>query len=190
MPVDALRAVDTGRVARNITLRALFRHVGVETNATSLSTMAAVALLPSWRSAAYYSLPLSAGRSNALLPTFSRYLSPILAIPTLQSLMDLLPPFLLAVPKKKVSHSRKAMRAANKGLKDKTSGWLLLRLNLSSLNLFSVDIVNCPGCGTAKLAHHLCPACYSSASRRWKAQQKTGTAVGLGTSLDIPTVEA
>ncbi|KAF7785034.1 hypothetical protein Agabi119p4_1199 [Agaricus bisporus var. burnettii] len=35
------------------------------------------------------------------------------------SLADLFPPFLLAVPKKKVSHSRKAMRAANKGLKDK-----------------------------------------------------------------------
>ncbi|KAF8501923.1 hypothetical protein JB92DRAFT_2650701, partial [Gautieria morchelliformis] len=70
------------------------------------------------------------------------------------SLLELLPPFLFAVPKKKVSHSRKAMRAANKGLKDKT------------------NIVNCPGCGTAKLAHHLCPACYSSASREWKAQQR------------------
>jgi len=43
------------------------------------------------------------------------------SIPSLQSLVDLFPPFLLAVPKKKVSHSRKAMRAANKGLKDKQS---------------------------------------------------------------------
>ncbi|KAG8968074.1 hypothetical protein FRC03_008773 [Tulasnella sp. 419] len=76
------------------------------------------------------------------------------ALPTIQSLLDLFPPFLLAVPKKKVSHSRKSMRSANKGLKDKT------------------NIVNCPGCGGAKLAHHLCPACYSSMSRAWKAEQK------------------
>ncbi len=47
-----------------------------------------------------------------------------LTLPSLASLWDLLPPFLLAVPKKKVSHSRKAMRAANKGLKDKTSSSL------------------------------------------------------------------
>lgn len=38
-----------------------------------------------------------------------------------QSILELLPPFLLAVPKKKTSHSRKAMRSANKGLKDKQS---------------------------------------------------------------------
>lgn len=43
------------------------------------------------------------------------------SIPSLPSLVDLFPPFLLAVPKKKVSHSRKSMRAANKGLKDKQS---------------------------------------------------------------------
>jgi len=39
----------------------------------------------------------------------------------LDSLLELFPPFLLAVPKKKTSHSRKAMRSANKGLKDKRS---------------------------------------------------------------------
>ncbi len=44
------------------------------------------------------------------------------SIPLLPSLRDIIPPFLLAVPKKKVSHSRKAMRSANKGLKDKQSG--------------------------------------------------------------------
>lgn len=48
-------------------------------------------------------------------PTFS------LAIPSIQALLDLFPPFLLAVPKSKTSHSRKAMRSANKGLKDKHS---------------------------------------------------------------------
>lgn len=49
-------------------------------------------------------------------------LSPLsLGLPSLQSLLELLPPIVWAVPKKKVSHSRKAMRDANKGLKDKTS---------------------------------------------------------------------
>lgn len=92
----------------------------------------AVALLPSWRSATLYSLPLFAGRSNALTSTIFRHFPwamPVLAIPTFQSLLELFPPFLLAVPKKKVSHSRKAMRAANKGLKDKTSTTFRLVLN-------------------------------------------------------------
>ncbi|KAF9512610.1 hypothetical protein BS47DRAFT_1297519, partial [Hydnum rufescens UP504] len=57
------------------------------------------------------------------------------------------PSIVLAVPKKKVSHSRKGMRSANKGLKDKT------------------NIVACPACGQPKLAHHLCQSCYSQMSR-------------------------
>jgi len=55
------------------------------------------------------------------------------SIPSLQSLVDLFPPFLLAVPKKKVSHSRKAMRAANKGLKDKQSVSFFCSLVLSHM---------------------------------------------------------
>jgi hypothetical protein len=42
------------------------------------------------------------------------------------SLVELFPPFLLAVPKKKVSHSRKSMRSAHKGLKNKTSKYSLV----------------------------------------------------------------
>ncbi|TFK96872.1 hypothetical protein BDV98DRAFT_535947 [Pterulicium gracile] len=72
----------------------------------------------------------------------------------LGSLLELFPPFLLAVPKKKVSHSRKSMRAANKGLKDKQ------------------NIVNCPACGSAKLAHHLCANCYTFLNRQWKQSTK------------------
>lgn len=44
-----------------------------------------------------------------------------LGLPSLASLQDVLSPWLLAVPKKKTSHSKKAMRASNKGLTDKTS---------------------------------------------------------------------
>jgi len=65
-------------------------------------------------------------------------------------LEDLFPSILLAAPKKKVSHSRKSMRSAHKGLKDKT------------------NIVSCPACGQPKLAHNLCPACYSQFSRARK----------------------
>ncbi|SHO78993.1 Similar to S.cerevisiae protein MRPL32 (Mitochondrial ribosomal protein of the large subunit) [Malassezia sympodialis ATCC 42132] len=57
---------------------------------------------------------------------------------------------LLAAPKKKVSHSRKAMRAANKGLKDR------------------VDLVHCPGCHRPKPQHHLCEHCYGDLARSLK----------------------
>ncbi|KAJ7788457.1 hypothetical protein B0H14DRAFT_2948714 [Mycena olivaceomarginata] len=80
-----------------------------------------------------------------------------LSFPSLQSLLELFPPFVLAVPKSKVSHSRKSMREANKGLKDKHSAYCQL-----------------PGCGAPKLAHHLCNQCYSFLSRMWK-QSKQNT---------------
>jgi hypothetical protein len=44
-----------------------------------------------------------------------------LLLPRIESILELFPPWLLAVPKKKTSHSRKGMRSANKGLKDKNS---------------------------------------------------------------------
>ncbi|KAH9984684.1 hypothetical protein BJV74DRAFT_776166 [Russula compacta] len=88
------------------------------------------------------------------------------SIPRLPSLRDLIPPFLLAVPKKKVSHSRKAMRSANKGLKDKQ------------------NLVHCPGCGSPKLAHHLCPHCYSSINRAWKAKSRND---GSASTSEVPS---
>lgn len=57
-----------------------------------------------------------------------------LALPTLRSLLDLLPPFLLAVPKKKVSHSRKRMRNHQKyALEDKRRElYRLIEIELSA----------------------------------------------------------
>ncbi|MBW0500358.1 hypothetical protein O181_040073 [Austropuccinia psidii MF-1] len=49
---------------------------------------------------------------------------------------------LKAVPKKKVSHSRKRMRSAHKGLKP------------------DLGIVACPACGEPKRQHFLCLHCY------------------------------
>ncbi|KAF9069063.1 ribosomal L32p protein family-domain-containing protein [Rhodocollybia butyracea] len=98
------------------------------------------------------------------IPFFTKPLLPALfalpgafKLPSLASLLeDIFPGILLAVPKKKVSHSRKAMRSANKGLKDK------------------LNLVHCPGCGAPKLAHHLCPTCYSFLHRMWKSEKKDG----------------
>ncbi|WWC87814.1 ribosomal protein L32 [Kwoniella dendrophila CBS 6074] len=74
---------------------------------------------------------------------------------TLESILELIPPIVWAsVPKKKTSHSRKSMRSANKGLKNKT--------NLSL----------CEACGSIKLTHHVCPTCYSQISRRWKREAR------------------
>ncbi|KAG0206438.1 hypothetical protein BGX28_002110 [Mortierella sp. GBA30] len=56
---------------------------------------------------------------------------------------DLMPSIVwAAVPKSKTSHSKKRMRQATKGLKEQR------------------NIVQCPGCGQAKLMHHLCTHCY------------------------------
>ncbi|WRT65637.1 ribosomal protein L32 [Kwoniella shivajii] len=74
---------------------------------------------------------------------------------SLESILELIPPIVWAsVPKKKTSHSRKSMRAANKGLKNRT--------NLSL----------CEACGSIKLTHHICPNCYSQISRRWKREAR------------------
>src|ERR1700722_13663173 len=80
--------------------------------------MASVAL-----SATTYGI-LSHARTPPLKSSFlTAVLTPLFAFQppwplSLQALLDLLPPFILAVPKK-TSHSRKATRSANKGLKDK-----------------------------------------------------------------------
>ncbi|EGO03407.1 hypothetical protein SERLA73DRAFT_83341 [Serpula lacrymans var. lacrymans S7.3] len=88
-----------------------------------------------------------------ILPSFLSTQQPFnWSIPRLESLLELFPSIVLAVPKKKVSHSRKSMRSANKGLKDK------------------MNIVNCPACGAPKLAHHLCQECYKSITARWKLE--------------------
>jgi large subunit ribosomal protein L32 len=110
------------------------------------------------------------GFAAVVLPTFLASQKPFnWAVPSLQSLLDLFPPFLLAVPKKKVSHSRKAMRSANKGLKDKKSmPYSPLGINDFLTCSLCTDIVSCPACGQAKLAHHLCGECFSNMKRKWR----------------------
>ena len=67
------------------------------------------------------------------------------------------------------------MRSANKGLKDKMSAFFALAIGFLPLSVrftFHIDLVSCPGCGTAKLAHHLCANCYSQISRNYKRELK------------------
>lgn len=110
--------------------------------------------------------------ASGLIPTFLGVPRLAWSIPSLQSLLELFPPFLLAVPKSKISHSRKSMRSANKGLKDKHSTCTPASLGVVGNLPPSQDIVNCPGCGSPKLAHSLCPNCYTFLSRMWKSKKK------------------
>ncbi|OBZ81481.1 putative 54S ribosomal protein L32, mitochondrial [Choanephora cucurbitarum] len=57
---------------------------------------------------------------------------------------------LWAAPKKKTSHSKKRMRASNKGLKQKE------------------NVTSCPACGSNKLLHHLCGHCYGDIKKKAK----------------------
>ncbi|KAF8932171.1 hypothetical protein CPC16_001476 [Podila verticillata] len=67
---------------------------------------------------------------------------------------DLIPSIVFAaVPKSKTSHSKKRMRQATKGLKEQK------------------NIVQCPGCGQAKLMHHLCTHCYKDMKGRGPASK-------------------
>lgn len=63
-----------------------------------------------------------------------------------------LEPILWAAPKKKTSHSKKRMRASNKGLPIKE------------------NVTTCPACGSNKLLHHLCGNCYSDIKKKAKAE--------------------
>lgn len=105
---------------------------------STTGTMASIALQQSrmlWPSLTVpFSRPLLA--ATAFLPSFLP--SAIeWRLPSLASVLELFPPFLLAVPKKKTSHSRKAMRSANKGLKDKRSTSCLVPTFALSLTMAS-----------------------------------------------------
>lgn len=85
------------------------------------SSRSTLPFLPQIQSFLRSSLPQST-ILRSTLSTPAWYLS----IPGLASLLELLPPIVLAVPKSKISHSRKSMRSANKGLKNKSSMSFLL----------------------------------------------------------------
>jgi ribosomal protein L32 len=59
-------------------------------------------------------------------------------------------PILWAAPKKKTSHSKKRMRASNKGIQQKE------------------NVGACPACGSNKLLHHMCPNCYGDIKKKAK----------------------
>ncbi|TXT10928.1 hypothetical protein VHUM_01679 [Vanrija humicola] len=103
-------------------------------------------------------MALALARQAVAGPSFLRAALPALALPVLPrlpSLNDLLEwGITLAVPKSKISHSRKSMRSAHKGIKNKT------------------NLNHCPACGSIKLSHNLCANCFSQISRRWKKEAR------------------
>ena len=128
-------------------------------------------------------LPASPSSTLTLVPSSNTIIPPLP-----QSLLDLLPPWLLAVPKSKTSHSKKSMRSSNKGLKEQQGtfttrlfvrpglpgpaqrvarlSWSCLgpaeaeRVQRADARLPRAGIVACPSCGAAKKAHYLCHSCH------------------------------
>ncbi|SCV68879.1 BQ2448_1000 [Microbotryum intermedium] len=72
----------------------------------------------------------------------------------LQSLQDLLPPILWAVPKSKTTHSKKSMRSSGKGLKQRT------------------NLVGCASCGLPKVSHTICHECHVAFRKEIHAEAK------------------
>ncbi len=97
-------------------------------------------------SASALSIPLVSGMRSLLGGIWQK-----LSIPSLDIEFYLL----LAVPKQKVTHSRKRKRMATKQLK-----------NLQ-------NITKCPACNGPKLAHSLCWPCFSKEQKERKSLLKT-----------------
>ncbi|RUS19843.1 hypothetical protein BC937DRAFT_86822 [Endogone sp. FLAS-F59071] len=110
-------------------------------------------LLLTARTRSFGTLALPLNPLPSLWPSSFRFLG--LSLPAWLS------PILWAVPKKKTSHSKKRMRASNKGLR-----------NLE-------NIITCPGCGNPKLMHHLCVHCYKDVRKKAK-EVKAGLTVVAG----------
>lgn len=108
--------------------------------ASILPRVSAPVTIASSRWATFYAQQLS----HPLLPSLSVGIPGIsLSLPSL--LGDIWDAVLRAVPKKKVSHSKKRHRQmAGKALEDVNS------------------LCKCPGCGQTKRTHRLCPACMLS----------------------------
>lgn len=111
--------------------------------ASILPRVSAPITISSSRWATFYAQQLS----HPLLPSLSVGIPGIsLSLPTL--LGDIWDAVLRAVPKKKVSHSKKRHRQmAGKALEDVNS------------------LCKCPGCGQTKRTHRLCPHCMESTLR-------------------------
>ncbi|GAA6058695.1 hypothetical protein JCM10212_003383 [Sporobolomyces blumeae] len=92
--------------------------------------------------------------SSAADPTLFASIAALIPDSLAAGLRDLLPPWVLAVPKRRTTHSAKRMRSANKHLKEKQ------------------NLVACPSCGAPKLSHHLCHSCHVAFRREYHREAK------------------
>ncbi|GAA5950316.1 hypothetical protein JCM3765_004501 [Sporobolomyces pararoseus] len=97
---------------------------------------------------------LSTTTSSAAPATLFASLTSLIPDSLAAGLRDLLPPWVLAVPKRRTTHSAKRMRSANKHLKEKQ------------------NLVACPSCGAPKLSHHLCHSCHVAFRREYHREAK------------------
>ena len=120
-------------------------------SASLLPRLTSPAVLPIPRWASQYTRQFS----ERYLPILGLGLGGIsLRLPTLDDIWESV---LRAVPKNKVSHSRKRHRQmAGKALKDVNS------------------LCKCPGCGETKRTHRLCQNCLEGKRAIYKRQLKTG----------------
>lgn len=95
---------------------------------------------------------------------------------SLEALRELLPPWVLAVPKSKTSHSKKSMRSSGKGLKEQQGAFVRLEGAQGKEELMRFPlraaIVACPSCGTPKRAHHICHECHVDFRREYHQEAK------------------
>ncbi|GAA6010493.1 hypothetical protein JCM11491_006965 [Sporobolomyces phaffii] len=101
-----------------------------------------------------FSLPVATRAPSAAPATVFGSLTSLLPDSLAAGLRDLLPPWVLAVPKRRTTHSAKRMRSANKHLKEKH------------------NLVACPSCGAPKLSHHLCHSCHVAFRREYHREAK------------------
>lgn len=167
----ALPALRTARRPARQALDAFVLRTSVasssSSSSSSSSTLAAAPLYTAFTAA------FAPVLNNTAVPSALASLIP----DTLAGLRELLPPWLLAAPKRRTTHGAKRMRSSNKGLKEKQSE-LSSSIPLSSVGGLTsfrpADIVSCPGCGSPKLAHHLCHECHTAFRREIHREARGG----------------
>ncbi|GAA5953500.1 hypothetical protein JCM8115_000542 [Rhodotorula mucilaginosa] len=145
----ALPALRTARRPARQGLDAFVLRTSVASSSSSSSSSSTLAAAPLYTA---FTAAFAPVLNNTAVPSALASLIP----DTLAGLRELLPPWLLAAPKRRTTHGAKRMRSSNKGLKEKQ------------------NIVSCPGCGSPKLAHHLCHECHTAFRREIHREARGG----------------
>ncbi|GAA5854608.1 hypothetical protein JCM3766R1_005782 [Sporobolomyces carnicolor] len=156
--VAAIKTLRTSRPLVGRLAGSLFGSSSVFASSTSRTVIESLATTaPAPASTVSVSVPVYTSSSDARAAgpaTVFESLTSILPDSLAAGLRELLPPWVLAVPKRRTTHSAKRMRSANKHLKEKH------------------NLVACPSCGAPKLSHHLCHSCHVAFRREYHREAK------------------